>query len=156
MSTTLATSDALTVVDVPEKFDVTNLPQGIADLIEATENPFLVAMLKNYYLPAVREISGHWDQILIPSLTVDEPAYRISVSGESVALTGHAEVLAMYRQVAETGQNVMGTLRHNIAVADFGVITEGLWVAIVPPGLLSVQDVDVEPDAYYMVTHNLM
>jgi hypothetical protein len=156
MNTTLQTSDALTILDVPDRFDVTHLPNGIADLIESTETPFHAAMLKNYYLHAVREISGYWDQILISELTIDEPAYRISVGGNSVGLNGHAEVLAMYRDVAETGQNVMGTLCHNISVADFGVVTEAVWVAMVPPGLLSVNGLDVDPDAYYMVKHNLM
>jgi hypothetical protein len=156
MNTTLQTRDAVTFLDVPDRFDVTHLPNGIADLIESTENPFHAAMLKNYYLHAVREISGYWDQILIPELTIDEPAYRISVGGNLVGLNGHAEVLAMYRGVAETGQNVMGTLCHNISVAAFGVVTEAVLVAMVPPGLLSVNGLDVDPDAYYMVKHNLM
>lgn len=34
--------------------------------------------------------------MVIPELTIDEPAYRISVAGNSVGLNGHAEVLTMY------------------------------------------------------------
>lgn len=154
MNTTLQTSDALTIMDVPDRFDVTHLPSGIAEAIESTDNPFHAAMLKNYYLHAVREISGCWDQILIPELTITEPAYRLSVGGISAGLGNHAEVLAMYREVAETGQNVMGTLCHNIVVGDFGVVTEAVWVAMVPPGVLT--DDGVDPEAYYMVKHNLM
>ena len=37
MSTTFATNDALTGRDVPERFDVTHLPHGIAELIGTTE-----------------------------------------------------------------------------------------------------------------------
>jgi hypothetical protein len=153
---TLQTSDAPTVLDAPDRFDVTYLPSGIANLIDSTENPFHAAMLKNYYLHAVREISGYWDQILIPELTIDEPAYRISVGATRSDSTATPRCWPCTATWPRPGPNVMGTMRHNITVADFGVITEGVWVAMVPPEMRSVDGFDVDPDAYYMVKHNLM
>src|SRR6478672_5128253 len=75
MSTTLATSDALAGLEVPKRFDVTKFPRDVEASVERTVNPFHRAILKNYFRHLLLEISGYWDQILVPELTIDEPVY---------------------------------------------------------------------------------
>src|SRR5215831_13185240 len=70
------TSDAMTRLDLTPNFDVTHLPRKIEELIEQTEKPLHRAILKNYLRRALLEISGYWEQILAPELTVLEPTYR--------------------------------------------------------------------------------
>src|SRR5215467_9549336 len=66
------TSDAMTRLDFTPNFDVTYLPRKIEQLIEQTEKPLHRAFLKNYLRHALLEISGYWEQILAPELTVPE------------------------------------------------------------------------------------
>lgn len=152
----ISTSDAMTTLDLTPKFDVTYLPRRIEDHLGQTENPFHRAMLKNYLRHAILEISGYWDQILVPELTIDEPVYRISERGDTHVLSGRGEVLGFYRAVYESGQNVMGARALNIAVGDFGVITEAVWNHMTPGHLLLDEIVGADADAYYLIQHNIM
>ena len=130
MSTTLATSDALAGLEVPKRFDVTKFPRDVEASVERTVNPFHRAILKNYLRHLLLEISGYWDQILVPELTIDEPVYRIGHLGRTIVLIGHDEVASFYRATCETGKNVMGGLRMNMCVDDFGVVTEARWAEV--------------------------
>lgn len=151
------TADALTTLDLTPAFDVTYLPARIEDLLEETDKPLHRAILKNYLRHAVLEISGHWDQILGPELTVPEPVYRISERGTVHVLTGHAEVESFYRQVAEGGTNVMAARALNICVGDFGVVTEAVWNHMTPGPALTPGEVDfeIDPDAHYLIQHTI-
>jgi hypothetical protein len=151
------TADALTTLDIPPKFDVTKFPREVEEFLDRTKNPFHRAMLKNYWRHLLLEISGYWDQILVPELTVDEPEYRIGHRGQTIVATGHAEVEAFYRTTFETGKNVMGALTMNMAVADFGIVTEARWAEILTGRLVRDEHGigDADPDAHYMLTHNI-
>jgi hypothetical protein len=132
MSTTLATSDALAGLEVPKRFDVTKFPRDVEASVERTVNPFHRAILKNYFRHLLLEISGYWDQILVPELTIDEPVYRIGHLGRTIVLIGHDEVASFYRTTCETGKNVMGALPMYMCVDDFGVVTEARWPRFSP------------------------
>jgi len=148
------TSDAMTRVDLTPNFDVTYLPRKIEQLIEQTEEPLHRAILKNYLRHALLEISGYWEQILAPELTVLEPTYPIAERGEVHVLVGQAAVKAFYRLVAETRTNVMAARTLNMCVGDFGVVTEAVWSHMTPAAreLEAVND----PEAYYLISHNIM
>ncbi|MGW6742884.1 hypothetical protein ACWGDX_19535 [Streptomyces sp. NPDC055025] len=152
------TSDALTTLDLTPAFDVTYLPAGIEELLAETDIPLHRAILKNYLRHAVLEISGHWDQILVPELTVPEPVYRVAERGTVHVLTGHAEVEGFYRQVAESGTNVMAARALNICVGHFGVVTEAVWNHMTPGSALTAAEVDfeIDPDAHYLIQHTIM
>jgi hypothetical protein len=155
-TTKLATSDALTTLELTEKFDVTYLPREIERLIHRTATPFHRAMLKNYLRHALLEISGYWDRILVPELTIDDPAYRLAEAGDMHVLTGYEPVFGFYREVAETRTNVMGARALNMAVGDFGVITEALWNHMTPGTVLAGKVPGVDPTATYLMSHNIM
>jgi hypothetical protein len=152
----LSTSDALTTLELTETFDVTFLPRKIEELLDATSNPFHQAMLKNFLRHALLEISGYWDRILVPELTVDDPAYRLAEAGEMHVLTGYERVHSFYREVAETRTNVMAARALNMVVGDFGVISEAVWNHMTPGRLLLGKVPGVDPTATYLMAHNIM
>jgi hypothetical protein len=158
MTTTLTTADALTTLDLTPTFDVTYLPRKIEELLATTEKPLHRAIVKNYLRHALLELSGYWDQILVPELTVAEPAYRIAERGTVHVLTGHENVEAFYREVAESRTNVMAARAVNLGVADFGVVTEMIFCHQVPGALLAAEEVDfaIDPDAHYLVEHTII
>jgi hypothetical protein len=157
MSTTLATSDALTELEMPKRFDVTKFPREVEAYLERTENPFHRAILKNYFRHLLLEISGYWDQILVPELTIDEPVYRIGHLGRTLVLIGHDEVASFYRATCETGKNVMGALRMNMCVDDFGVVTAARWAEVLTGTLARDEHgiTEADPNAHYLLTHNI-
>jgi hypothetical protein len=151
------TTDALTTLDILPKFDVTKFPRDVEEFLARTHNPFHRAMLKNYWRHLLLEISGYWDQILVPELTVDEPVYRIGHRGQTSVANGHAEVEEFYRTTFETGKNVMGALTMNMTVADFGIVTEARWAEVLTGRLVCDEHgiVDADPDAHYILTNNI-
>ena len=157
MSTTLATSDALAGLEVPKRFDVTKFPRDVEASVERTVNPFYRAILKNYFRHLLLEISGYWDQILVPELTIDEPVYRIGHLGRTIVLIGHDEVASFYRTTCETGKNVMGALPMYMCVDDFGVVTEARWAEVLTDILARNEQgaTEADPNAHYLLTHNI-
>lgn len=157
MTTTLNTNDALTTLDLPKKFDVTKFPREVEQYLAHTDDPFHRAILKNYFRHLVLEISGYWDQILVPELTIDEPVYRIGHLGKMIVLTGHDEVESFYRKTYETEKNVMGALTMNMCVEDFGVVTEARWAEVLTGALVRDEHgiADADADAHYLLTHNI-
>jgi hypothetical protein len=154
----LVTADALTTLDLTPTFDVTFLPRKIEELLEITEKPLHRAIVRNYFRHALLEISGYWEDILVPELTIDEPVYRISERGVVHSLVGHEAVLGFYREVFETKQNVMAARATNMSVGDFGVITEAVFNHMTPGEILVGQDIgqEVDSDAHYLIQHNIM
>jgi hypothetical protein len=155
--TSLDTDDALTRLELTPTFDVTYLPRRIEELLAQTDKPLHRAILKNYLRHALLEISGYWDRILVPELTIAEPAYRISERGTTHVVTGHDAVQDFYRTVHTTGTNVMAARALNLVVADFGVITEAVWNHMTPGSLLRPDETDaIDPDATYLVAHHII
>jgi hypothetical protein len=158
MPTQPPTADALTTLDLTPAFDVTYLPARIEELLKETDKPLHRAILKNYLRHALLEISGYWEQILVPELTVAEPVYRVAERGTVHVLTGHTEVEGFYRQVGEGGTNVMAARALNICVGDFGVVTEAVWNHMTPGPVLVEGEVDfpIDRDAHYLIQHTII
>ena len=152
------TSDAMTRLDLTSNFDVTYLPRKIEELIEQTERPLHRAILRNYLRHALLEISGYWEQILAPELTVPEPIYRIAERGQVHVLVGQAAVKSFYQLVAETRTNVMAARTLNMCVGDFGVVTEAVWSHMTPAAMIQPGEFEAvsDPEAYYLISHNIM
>jgi hypothetical protein len=110
----------MTTLALTPQFDVTYLPRQIEALLAVTATPLHRAILKNYLRHALLEISGSWDQILVPALTIAEPVCRVAERGQVHVLTGHAAVARFYREVHARGQHVMAARTLNMAVSDFG------------------------------------
>lgn len=151
----LDTADALTLMRVPPKFDVTEWPRQVEAFLQATEKPLHRAILKNYLRHLLLEVAGYWDRIIVPELTVDEPEYRVGDRGTVHVLSGRAAVEGFYRQTFETRQNVMGARTMNMGVEDYGVTTEAVWTHVVPGACLKDHPVDADPNAWYLMNHHL-
>ncbi|WP_454900144.1 hypothetical protein [Variovorax boronicumulans] len=151
----LNTADALTLMRVPPKFDVTEWPRQVEAFLHATEKPLHRAILKNYLRHLLLEVAGYWDRIIVPELTVDEPMYRVGGRREVHVLSGKAAVEGFYRQTFETRQNVMGARTMNMGVEDYGVTTEAVWTHVVPGVCLKGHPVDADPEAWYLMNHHL-
>jgi hypothetical protein len=113
------THDAMTILDIPSRFDVTYWPRNVEKYLEQTEKPLHRAILKNYLRHLLLEISGYWDQIVVPELTIDEPEYRVGDHGTVEVLHGKAAVEDFYLQTYEFRINVMGARTMNMC--------RGLW-----------------------------
>ncbi|MCX4910850.1 hypothetical protein [Streptomyces sp. NBC_00878] len=155
--TSFSTRDAMTLLDAPPVFDVTHWPLEVERYLEKTENSFHRAILKNYFRHLLLEVSGYWDQIIVPELTVDEPVYRVGDRGSVEVLTGKAAVENFYRETFEARVNVMGARTMNMCVEDFGVTTEARWAHVVPGQYLldHQHDVAADPDAHYLMNYNI-
>lgn len=151
----LDTADALTLLHVPPKFDVTEWPRQVEAFLHATEKPLHRAILKNYLRHLLLEVSGYWDQIIVPELTIDEPMYRVGDRREMRVLSGKAAVEGFYRETFETRQNVMGARTMNMGVEDYGVTTEAVWTHVVPGVCLKDHGIDADPQAHYLMNHHL-
>ncbi|WP_406166002.1 hypothetical protein OIE52_05945 [Streptomyces canus] len=151
----LITDDAMTNLDFSPKFDVTHWPLGVEKYLAQTEKPLHRAILKNYLRHLLLEVSGYWDQIIVPELTIAEPLYRVGDQGVVDVLSGKAAVENFYRETYEARINVMGARTMNMCVEDFGVTTEAYWAHVVPGEYLRQQDHDVDPDAHYLMNYNI-
>jgi hypothetical protein len=151
------THDAMTTMEIPSKFDVTHWPRNVERYLEQTEKPLHRAILKNYLRHLLLEVSGYWDQIVVPELTIDEPVYRVGDHGSVEVLHGKAEVEDFYRQTYESRINVMGARTMNMCVEDFGVTTEAYWAHVVPGHHLRDHghDADADPNAHYLMNYNI-
>nr|WSY53860.1 hypothetical protein OG999_29590 [Streptomyces sp. NBC_00886] len=151
----IPTQDAMTLMDIPPKFDVTHWPLGVEKYLAQTEKPLHRAILKNYLRHLLLEVSGYWDQIIVPELTIDEPMYRVGDRGTTLVLNGKEEVENFYRETYESRINVMGARTMNMCVEDFGVTTEAYWAHVVPGTYLHDHDVDAAPDAHYLMNYHI-
>ncbi|NDZ17475.1 hypothetical protein C7T35_03055 [Variovorax sp. WS11] len=152
---TLNTADALTRMHIPPTFDVTEWPRQVERFLQKTQKPLHRAILKNYFRHLLLEVSGYWDQIIVPALTIDEPMYRVGDRREMRVLSGKAAVQGFYREAFETRQNVMGARTMNMGVEDYGVTTEAVWTHVVPGACLKDHDIDANPGAHYLMSHHL-
>ena len=137
-------------------FDVTHWPLSVEKVLNDTENPHHRAILVNFLHHLTLEISGRWEEILEPELTVAHPVYRMCGKGQTTVLDGMAEVAGFYRSVVETGMNVMGSIVEDLYVSDTGVASESLWGHIIPGSTLTEDEVpDLDPNAHYLVVSRL-
>lgn len=135
--------------------DVRDVSNGVDAQLAVVENPQHRHILNNYRRHAILEVSGLWEQILIPEMTVEEPFYRLQDGGETHYLDGMEAVTHFYRSTAEAGHNVFGPLEEATAVSDYGIFSETLFGWVVPGTHPLVAHDDVEPDKTYQVTQYL-
>jgi hypothetical protein len=138
-------------------FDVTRWPLRVEAEMHRATNTRHRAILKNYLTHIVLEISGCWEEILTPSMTVAEPVYRMGLHGSSEILQGMSAVTELYRGLAESGATVMGAVDGHLWVDDYGVAEEVLWGHVYSGQALHEHGFaqNVNPAAYYLETSNL-
>ncbi|MEU6265180.1 hypothetical protein [Saccharopolyspora shandongensis] len=113
-----------------------NMFEGLENQIANTDNPHHRAILKNYRLHGLLEVSGRYKELLAPDMTVEHPHYRLHEGGRSVILDGMAEVAAFYQSLVEANALVMWVVDQDIAVNDHGFSGEVEFNAFVPAPML--------------------
>ncbi|WP_374345458.1 hypothetical protein [Phenylobacterium sp.] len=91
------------------------------------DNPRHRAIAANYRLHAMLEVSGRWEEIFTPQMTVERPFYRIA-SGEGVMdLDGTEAVQSFYKGLHATDTTVMILEHEHLIIDDNGFASEALY-----------------------------
>lgn len=79
------------------RLDITKQNVAVEKVLENTDNPRHRYLLQSYLRHRYLESAGRWEEILDPSLTVDVPHYRFSLSGQDpFTLAGKDQVGMLY------------------------------------------------------------
>jgi hypothetical protein len=154
------------------KHDITKTNLAIDKLLGTTHDPRHRFLLLAYYRHRYLEIAGRYEEIFAPDMTVEAPAYHVSLRSNKVKLEGKHQVKSLYRLWAETNQCIFYAENEQLAVADNYVASTGTVYQQVSgktlmfdramsylPGFLSaplvrkalsMKNVTPDPDAYYL------
>lgn len=105
-------------------------------LIDTLTNEHHRKILINYRRHALLEVSGRYEELLAPSMTVTHPHYRLFEGGQGTILDGMDTVRAFYQQLARMDMLVMWTGKQKMAVHDWGFAGEAEFSQFVPGALL--------------------
>lgn len=137
-------------------------------LLERTENPLHRRILINFRRHGLLEVSGRYDELLQPDMTVEHPVYRLFEDGQAVILDGMDAVRGFYKSLADIDMLVMWIKDAKIAVGDWGFAGEVLFSQFIPGRMMSGQvftnvaegggrsDAEAyDPDGWYLVRRTL-
>lgn len=105
------------------QFDITRSADGIDKTLAYTVNPRHRFILLSYKRHLLLEMSGRYDEIFVPEMTVEHPVYRFHALGLATQLEGVDQIRALYRSWAETNQTNFYAENTQVAVADNFVAT---------------------------------
>ena len=126
----------------------------ISKEIEATENPHHKAILQNFKNHAAYELSGNWEKIFTPEMTVEEPVYHVLGLGlpELTTFDGDAAVQNFYGRLNEGVVMFYG--EENLAVADWGFASFPTSAVVFDGAQLAAAGVEVDdPSARYIAEY---
>lgn len=129
-----------------EKFDIRDMTKGVDEALARTTNPHHRAILKNYRRHGLLEVSGLWQEILSPRMTVDEPYYRIMFHDRTEIYDGMEAVRGLYSGLAEMDPMLFGPIDEKVAVADWGFAAESKFDVYLPGSELAKIGYTVEDE----------
>jgi hypothetical protein len=115
------------------RYDITKTTLAVDTMLPQVQNPRHRAILRNYRLHVLLEISGRYDEILVPAMTVEFPEYCLVTPAGVRRLSGTEQVRAFYECFAEAHSTVMMFENERIAVADWGFASEST-IHVYKPG----------------------
>ncbi|MCZ2826183.1 MULTISPECIES: hypothetical protein [unclassified Modestobacter] len=125
------------------------------------DDPRHRAILANYRMHGLLEVSGRYRELLAPEMTVEHPHYRLHEGGQSIILDGMAQVTAFYESLAAANALVMWVGDNDLAVNDHGFSGEVEFYGFMPAPMLAgesafanVQAGD-DPDEIYLLKRTL-
>ncbi|MDR2256517.1 MAG: hypothetical protein LBE25_11020 [Arthrobacter sp.] len=113
-----------------------HMMDDIDAIIDATTNPLHRKILINYRRHGLLEVSGYYQELLQPNMTVEHPHYRIFEGGPGTILDGMEQVAEFYKTLADMDMLVMWTGKQKMAVSDWGFAGEAEFSQFVPGHLL--------------------
>jgi hypothetical protein len=140
------------------KKDVTKMMAGAERLMEKTTNPRHLAILRNYRRHAMLEVSGRFDEIFDPSMTIETPQYVSYTPNGCQILDGVEDVMRVfYGQFMEHGASVMILENEAIAVDDWGLASEYISNDYINATVARLRGFDVDDDnATYLHRHRVI
>ena len=139
------------------RLDITKQNPAVEKVLENTDNPRHRYLLQSYLRHRYLESAGRWEEILDPSLTVDVPHYRFSLSGQDpFTLTGKDQVGILYGHWTNTDQCVFYVEDEDVAVGDHMVIGRGIGYQQTLGSELAAAGLDVDPEAMYLKKSQIM
>ncbi|GAA4228369.1 hypothetical protein GCM10022254_18340 [Actinomadura meridiana] len=134
-------------------FDVRDITAGVDAALAVVDDPRHRHMLKNYRRHALLEVSGFWEKILVPEMTVEHPLYRLTERGKTFVCDGMDQVRAFYSDIVDRGVNVFGALEEEVAVSDYGIFIEAVFAQVVRGDDAALAGEGVDPDGTYQISH---
>lgn len=134
-------------------FDVRGISKGVDAALSVVDNPKHRHILKNYRRHALLEVSGYWEDILIPTMTVEHPVYRLTERGRTHVFDGMDAVRTLYSGLVNGGENVFGALDEQVAVSDYGIFIEAVFAQIVRGDHPSLAGHDTVVERVYQMSH---
>ena len=125
-------------------------------LLTTTVNPLHRQILENYRRHAILEVTGNWEDIFAPDMTVPDPVYTFDVTNfEGVKLAGD-RVKAFYKGLVDSHATVILVEDEQLVVADWGLASES-WFNTYERGsdLIAAGAEGYDPDGYYIVRARL-
>jgi hypothetical protein len=133
------------------KLDITETNASIERLLEVTENPRHLFLLRAYYRHRYLEIAGRYEEIFAPEMMVEHPVYHFHALGINATLEGQDAIRGLYREWTQTGQCVMYTENEQVAVADNFIASVSVGYQQTPGTVLAAAGVDIDDqDAMYV------
>ena len=143
------------------KLEITDLTRAADELLEVTENPLHRQILENYRRHAILEVTGNWQQIFTPDMTVEHPVYYVNGGGMSLTLDGPEQVQGFYQGLERTQTTVMVLEDEVIAVADWGFASEAIFHTYVTGAAAASSfargegGFDADPERFYVSRRRL-
>ncbi|MFC9838712.1 hypothetical protein ACFVKB_33605 [Rhodococcus sp. NPDC127530] len=135
-------------------FDPRNVCVSPNELLEKTSDPRHIAMIKNYRLHAMLEVSGRWKEILQDNMIVENPHYFMFYMDQALTLNGRDEVATFYSALDGSGGTVFGPLSEKMAVADWGLAIESHFAHHLRGYQIEAMGLTVENSkGYYQLEH---
>lgn len=140
------------------KLDITKVMQGAERLMEKTQNPRHLAILRNYRRHAMLEVSARFDEIFDPAMTIEVPQYVNYTPTGCMILNGIDEVKThFYGQLMEHGACVMILEDEAIAVDDWGLASEYTSNDYINATVARLRGFEVDDDsATYLHRHRVV
>jgi hypothetical protein len=107
--------------------DITKTNIAIERLLETTTNPRHRFLLMAYYRHRYLELAGRYEEIFVPEMMSDNPAYHVHAGGTNVKLEGQDAIKNLYRTWADTNQSIFYTKNEQVAVADNFVASTSIF-----------------------------
>ena len=146
----------ISTVDM-SRLDITKQNVAVEKVLEHTDNPRHRYLLQSYLRHRYLESAGRWEEILDPSLTVDEPFYRFQLAGqEPFTLEGKEQVGMLYGHWTATNQCIFYVEDEDVAVGDHMVIGRGIGYQQTLGSELAAAGMDVDPEAMYLKKSQIM
>jgi hypothetical protein len=140
----------------PPDLDVTIVPREAERLLGLVDDPRQRLMLENFRRHSMLEVSGRWPEIVDPRMTIEHPVYRIAAGGRTEVFDGLDAVSGFYRDLTDSGMNVLFPISERMAVSDWGLTFESQIAHFVPGHLMPALGLEVEDSApTYLLTQRV-